>query len=332
MGVSSFISIISKYKKEVTLKDLEGKTLAIDVSNSVYSSILAMKSVKSLTDGEGNTTSHILTFLNNMVAYKKHKINAIYVFDNKMHIEKEQTLVTRRERKTKAEEKIKIINDNQNTHTDIIDEDGAVIDSKFDSDSKITEQSEQIFKLEKQSFSPDKRHYDEIKTLLTLAGQPYICCNDDYYYEAEQYCAYLTKIGKADIVLSSDADAFLFGARNVLRKEKTVTKTGKNTYKLFIYNLEELLNGENMTLDDLINIGITLGTDFCHGTPRIGSKTVVKKLKTLESLFDAEQKRAKEIFKMDMIEFNPKISVGNDNKLNEWLKTKNFKKEYSISN
>lgn len=324
MGVTNFIGLFKNYRKEVTWKDLSNKTIAIDVSNEVYRSILAMKSVKTLTDNEGNTTSHINTMLCNALNYKKYNITPIYVFDNNMYVEKQQTLINRQLKKEKALEKIQTIKD-EKEETDILitDEDGNVIPTM------AVNNDEAIHKLEKQSYTPDQYIYDDVKLLINYMGDQYVQC--DYLYEAEQYCAILTKTNNADYVMSSDADTFLFGAKKILRKEVVETKTGRKTTKLFSYDLEEILKGENLTQSDLIDIGVSLGTDFCLGTPKIGIKTAVKKISvdknSLNALFTDSQKRAKEIFLSNLELCAPVVGVKDVNKLNEWLKSKNFKKE-----
>lgn len=330
MGVTNLIGLFKDYRKEVTWKDLANLTIAIDVSNEVYRSILAMKSIKTLTDSDGNTTSHINTMLCNALNYKKYNITPIYVFDNVMYPEKRQTLVNRQTKKEKALEKIQTIKDENETDILIFDEDNNKIQVQDnDANMNMNNNNEAIDKLQKQAFTPEKHVYEDVKMLIDFMGDKYVQCN--FVYEAEQYCAYLTKNNHADIVMSSDADTFLFGAKKILRKEVTETKTGRKVSKMFIYDLDEILQKENLTQSDLIDIGISLGTDFCQGTPKIGIKTAVKKIKSdkasLSALFSNEQKRAKEIFLSNLEFCNPVVGNKDVAKLNDWLKSKNFKKE-----
>jgi flap endonuclease-1 len=321
MGISNLVQLFDNCKKEVTLKDLENLTIAIDVSNEVYRSILAMKSVTSLTDKDGKTTSHINTFLANIQAYKKHNIKPIYVFDNCPYKEKNKTLELRKEKKDIAKEKIN--NEQQSKSKSVVkDEHGNIIPDLEPSGSAPDEIVQTNSYLEKQAFTPSKEIYNDIIMLLEGFGLPYVIGPNETCYEAEQYGAFLTQTGRADIVLTSDADAFMFGAKKILRKESTTNKNGKKVTKLFLYDMEKC----QYKLDDIINIGISLGTDFCHGTPKIGIKTALKKLDKLESLFDEEQKIAKNIFKIQMNEFQPVLVSQDLVKLNQFLADKSFKK------
>jgi flap endonuclease-1 len=317
MGISNLVSLFAENKKEVTLKDLENLTIAIDVSNEVYRSILAMKSVKALADADGNVTSHINTFLSNILAYQKHNIKPIYIFDNCMYKEKQNTLINRRAKKEVAETKI----------TEIAEKKKIVLTDEHGNVMEPVNDDSEVVNLEKQAFTPTRQHYNDIKTMLEYFGIPYVYGPDDLCYEAEQYAAFLTQINKADVVLSSDADAFMFGAKKILRKEMVTNKNGRSVGKLFLYDMTV---DQKFTRDQIINIGISLGTDFCHGTPRIGIKTAVKKLDTLATLFDDEQKRAKEIFNIEMAEIEPVVKESNIPALNEWLKSKGFKKQVPV--
>ena len=103
---------------------------------------------------------------------------------------------------------------------------------------------------------------------------------------------------------------------------------------MFLYDLNEILQKENLTQNDLIDIGVSLGTDFCLNTPKIGIKTAIKKIKSdkdsLSKLFSPEQIRAKEIF-LSVLEYcNFTQTEKNIAELNVWLKSKNFKKEINL--
>jgi len=66
----------------IDLKDLEGERVGIDTSYTIYSSILAMQHVTSLTDGAGKTTTHILTILNKVLSMKKLGVSQVWIFDS----------------------------------------------------------------------------------------------------------------------------------------------------------------------------------------------------------------------------------------------------------
>lgn len=97
--------------------------------------------------------------------------------------------------------------------------------------------------------------------------------------EGEKYCSYLSGNRKGnpivskytDICMSNDLDSLLFGSPIVL----TSSKDG------FIeYNLQEILDKLNITLHELIYVGIVSGCDYHQqGIPKVGIKTALARLK-----------------------------------------------------
>ena len=90
-----------------------------------------------------------------------------------------------------------------------------------------------------------------------------------------------------DYIFSPDSDVLLFGGRNLIRKNF-------RTKKYELYSLDQIHT--IVTHNQLIEVGIALGTDYAPKVPRVGVKTVIKKVKAgLE--FTDRQKQAIEIFK-----------------------------------
>lgn len=101
-----------------------------------------------------------------------------------------------------------------------------------------------------------------------------------YHYtpntEGEKYCAYLNKIGKADLVFSNDFDTLVFGCKELITYHTNAFKS---------YNLQEILEDLSITLDQLIDISIASGTDYyIQGIPRMGPSTSLKKIKKQEDI------------------------------------------------
>ena len=110
--------------------------------------------------------------------------------------------------------------------------------------------------------------------------------------EAEAYCAYLTKEGDYDYVLSPDADCFMFGATQVIRPVK---ENKKKVY--YIYRRKEILKQLGIKQKHLLNVGLCLGTDFSKKVMGIGVKTVVKKVLADNIVYTEQQLNAKNYFK-----------------------------------
>jgi flap endonuclease-1 len=132
--------------------------------------------------------------------------------------------------------------------------------------------------------------------------------------EGEAQAAHMTKRGDADYCASQDYDSLLFGAPKLIRN---VTISGrrklpsKNIYVDVVPEMVELnnvLKDCEITYEQLIDVGILIGTDFNpDGIKGIGPKTALKLVKehgTLENAlphiknaeFPAEPQRIRDIF------------------------------------
>ena len=133
---------------------------------------------------------------------------------------------------------------------------------------------------------------DDSKHLLDLFGIPHIQAPS----EGEATAALLTTTGMADVAASQDFDSILFGAKNLVRN---FTNSGRrklpnrNTYidiEPEIINYQKNLDELGITREQLIDVGILIGTDFNpDGFERIGPKTAIKLIKENGCLEDIQQ-------------------------------------------
>jgi flap endonuclease-1 len=151
---------------------------------------------------------------------------------------------------------------------------------------------------------------DDSKRLLNLMGLPWVQAPS----EGEAQAAYITKRGDADYCASQDYDSLLFGAPKLVRN---VTISGrrrlpsKNLYVEVIpevVDLEQVLKECGITYEQLIDVGILIGTDFNpDGIKGLGPKTALKLVKEhgnienalpylKEAQFPVEPRRIREIF------------------------------------
>jgi flap endonuclease-1 len=119
------------------------------------------------------------------------------------------------------------------------------------------------------------------KMLLSYMGLPYVQAPS----EGEGQASYMVRKGDFWGVGSQDHDSLLFGADRLIRN---LTITGrrklprKSTYievKPELIYLEELLKDLEITREQLVDIGILVGTDFNEGVKGIGPKTALKLIK-----------------------------------------------------
>lgn len=114
-----------------------------------------------------------------------------------------------------------------------------------------------------------------------------------YGFEAEQICAKLTRqsltinnieLPQADLVMTCDSDALIFGAKGILMK------TNKpKTFKSLI--LSDILKQSKLNRKQLAIAAVMLGTDFNKGTKGVGYITVVKLIKSKRYYLNERQNK-----------------------------------------
>jgi len=132
----------------------------------------------------------------------------------------------------------------------------------------------------------------ESKEFLTYFGIPYI----EAPSEGEATAAHLTNTGQAYASASQDYDSVLCGAKRLVRN---FTSSGRrkipnrNTYIDVlpeIIETQKTLDSIKMTREELIDVGILIGTDFNpNGFERIGPKTAMKLIRQHKRLEDIPQ-------------------------------------------
>jgi flap endonuclease-1 len=135
----------------------------------------------------------------------------------------------------------------------------------------------------------------ESKKLLGSLGIPYI----ESPASAESQCASMVKQKVVDFSNSQDFDSLLFGCPNLLQNiSKSLRRKvqGKWMYKKIIpykINLQNNLKNLGITIFQLVDIGLLVGSDYFTGIYGIGPKkalTLIRKYGTLEEIIKEEQK------------------------------------------
>jgi 5'-3' exonuclease len=343
MGIKGFFALF-ECDEIIPITELNGKTIAIDAMNELYRTSLGMSSIKALTDGNGKSTIHIHILYSNILSYIQKNIKTIWVFDSATsNPYKQAEIEIRRNKKDKIKKEIDVLKKEPLfTESDEeleykvssikeIDAESGISDEETSADTSI-----QINKKEKASFSVNTEMINDLKFMLDMLCVPWIEAPNGV--EGECLAAKLTdaNCGLADIVLSKDPDALLFGAKKLINLD---TKSKK--YK--IWDLKTLLLNNELSHNELIKIGIALGCDFMKNKEvfkGIGIKTVIKKLKTskLDDKFEhADSKKALKYFdemvneikcpdksEIRNYDIKPLSNKENLEKLLDWLESKNF--------
>lgn len=269
----------------INFKDIKGRTIAIDAFNTLYQflSIIRQRDGTPLKDQNGNITSHLSGILYRNSSIIEKEIKPVYVFDGKAPELKQETQEERRQIREESEKKWK------------------------EALKRGDEEEARKYAMRSSKLSP--YIINSSKKLLTLMGIPYIeACG-----EGEAQAAYMVKKGDVWATASQDYDCLLFGSPRVVRNLAINSNLGNLEY----YELKKVLKNLNITREQLIEMGILIGTDFNEGKKRVGAKTALKYAKSgeLEKVFKKFEKESnqdlesvKEIFLTPTIKKDYNIS------------------------
>ena len=252
--------LVKEVKRTITFDNLLNKVIAIDAFNTLYQflAIIRQQDGTPLKDYEGNVTSHLSGLFYRSINFLEHNIKPIYVFDGKPSELKLDTIKERQKIKEAATQKMIIAQDN---------EDLAEAKKYAQLTSKL-----------------DSSMIEESKKLITYFGLPVIEAKS----EGEAQSAYLVEAGDAWACASQDYDTLLFGGERLLRnfavsRSKKVKETSV-TLDIEYISLSKFLDNLKITREQLIEMGILIGTDFFPGIKGIGQHKALELIKQYGSL------------------------------------------------
>lgn len=247
-------------RREIEISNLKGKVVCVDAYNMIYQFLSTIRQIDGtpLMDNKKRITSHLSGIFYRNINLIVENIKLIYVFDGTPPFLKSGTHKIRSELREDAKRKYNLAKDSE----DVVG----------------------MRKYSSQSIRINDEIISESKELLESMG----ICVVNAPGEGEAQAAYLTKINN-DIYasVSQDYDSLLFGVpiliRNLGLARKKKTFSGWVEIKPEIIELENVLNSLEINLDQLICLGILVGTDYNpKGIPGIGQKRaleIVKKYK-----------------------------------------------------
>lgn len=255
-------------REKTTLEAFSNKVIAIDAYNAIYQFLASIRGPDGLqlSDAEGRITSHLSGLLYRNVNFLSLGIKPVYVFDGKPPSLKTAEIERRKQIKMDA----------------TIKYEKAIADGNMEDARKYAQQTT----------SMKDGMVKESKQLLTYFGIPYI----EAPSEGEATAAHLTNTGLAYASASQDFDSILCGAKRLVRN---FTNSGrrkipnKNTYIDIVPEVietQKTLDSLELTREELIDVGILIGTDFNpNGFERVGPKTALKMIKQYSKLEDIPQ-------------------------------------------
>lgn len=234
-------------RKNINLKELEGKIIFFDAFNMLYQFLATIRSRDGqlLTDSKGRVTSHLIGLFSRSTRFLETGIKPVYVFDGKVPELKEKTTEKRKEIKQEAKKK----------YEEAIEEG----------------RTEEAKKYATRMMHLTPKMVEQAKELLEHLGIPIIQAPA----EGEAQAAFMARRGEGWAVGSQDYDALVHGAPRLIQNLSVQEKKQPELIDLK-QNLERL----GITQDQLLAIAILVGTDYNPGGIKgIGPKTALKLVK-----------------------------------------------------
>jgi len=236
-------------RKELEVSDLRGKLVCVDAFNILYqfSSTIRQVDGTPLMDNKKRVTSHLSGIFYRNINLLSEGIKLVYVFDGKPPKQKGKIHVHREAGRNVAKERYE--------------------QAKQEEDiSGMRRYGSQLIRLEDEMI-------EESKELLEAMGIAVVQAPG----EGEAEAAYLSRRKEVYAVVSQDYDNLLFGAKaliqNLTMARKRRTLSGWVEIKPEIIELQRVFNLLEINLDQLICLGILVGTDYNpKGIPGIGQK------------------------------------------------------------
>jgi len=317
MGLDGFLAYVRKEHSDVIINEhitlYSHQRVFMDVSSYIYKYISIF----------GNQSSRWIGCIFQMfLSLKSYKVHVVPVFDGKPPDEKKEELEDRKEKRQKAKDKIKNIENaveayKENTLTeeqtkllqDIIKD----LQNKnkstklktllFDigedlniTDNDITDIENYLFSLQRTTFYMGAKEMELVKELLNILGIPFLQSPD----EAESMCAYLCKKGDGSAVISCDTDCFAHGCPN------TVLTYEPSSGSIMSIKLDNLLESMEMTYEQFVDFSILIGCDYnkksrIKGIGPSKASELLKEHKSIEEILKQEK-----IKKYDLTKFEYK--------------------------
>jgi len=253
-------------KEEVELSSLSGKKVAIDAFNACFQFLSIIRDKMTgelLRDSKGRITSHLSGLFYRTVNLVEVGIKPAYVFDGEPPKFKQRTLEEREKMKEIARKKWE----------------------------EALEKGEKAITYAQATSVLTEEMVEDSKKLLEYMGIPWIQAPS----EGEIQCAHMCKKGDVWASASQDYDSILVGSPRLIRnlsisgKRKLPRKEVYIEIKPEIIELEKVLKFLGITREQLIIIGLLVGTDYNPGVKGIGPKTalkIVKEHKTLDKVLE----------------------------------------------
>jgi len=253
MGIKNFTKFLEKYApnsiKHTKITDYIGETIGIDANLLLYKLIYGIRvNGYDIMNGKIIVT-HIHSLLLKLLAFRRYNIYPVFVFDTGAPEIKYKTFEERKRVKQKLIETYQVA---------------------------TTDKGKRIYYYVKSDITDQE--VQDCKDLIKIFGYNIV----DAKEEADAQLAQLYKNRSVTSIASDDMDILLFGG-GILLKNFTINEHKK----IKEINLSDVLDEANLTMDELISLGILLGTDYCDNK-RVSPTKAYQLVKKYEHINEIE--------------------------------------------
>jgi flap endonuclease-1 len=234
------------------LEELGGSVVAVDAHNWLYkylTTTVKFTDSAAYTTDDGDEVANLIGVVQGLPKLLEASITPVFVFDGVPTDLKAGEIESRREARERAEERLEAARERAD---------------------RIA-----IARLESRTQRLTPTIHETTRELLARLDLPVV----EAPAEGEAQAAHMARHDPdVDYAGSDDYDTLLFGAPRTLRG---LTGSGDPE----VMDLAATLEGNGLTREELIDVGILAGTDFNEGVPGIGPKTAVEEIKEHGDLF-----------------------------------------------
>ena len=233
--------------QELPWEALAGRTLAVDGYNAVYQFLatLRQRDGQLFCDAEGRVTSHLMGVFYRTTSLLREGVLPIWVFDGKPPERKTGTIRQRIEAKEKAEGEWQ----------------QALAAGDLETARKKAAQTSRL----------TRPMVEELRELLGALGVPSIQAPS----EGEAQAATMAARGTVWATASEDYDTLLFGSPKLVRGLAARGRGGTSPGAQLI-DRAEVMASLGINDEELILLGVVIGTDFNEGVRGYGPKKALK--------------------------------------------------------
>lgn len=233
--------------QELPWDALAGRSLAVDGYNAAYQFLatIRQRDGQLFSDPEGRVTSHLMGAFYRTTSLLEQGVLPVWVFDGKPPDRKAGTIRQRIAAKEKAEVQYQV----------------ALAAGDLETARRKAAQTSRL----------TRPMVEELVELLAGMGVPTVQAPG----EGEAQAAVMSANGTVWASASEDYDTLLFGAPRLVRGLAARGRSGSSPGAQFV-DRSELLARLGIDGEELIEIGVIVGTDFNDGAPGYGPKKALK--------------------------------------------------------